>query len=140
VKVVIDTNCLLVSISRNSKFNWLVKSFINKDFNICISSEILNEYEEIIGKYFSQNVLEPFFELLVTADNSYKINTTFKLNLIENDPDDNKFVDCAFAGNVDFLITNDSDFNVLRNIEFPKINIISLQEFEEFLIENRSKN
>ena len=39
------------------------------------------------------------------------------------------FVDCAIAANADFLVTNDTHFNILKTIAFPKVNTISLQEF-----------
>ena len=47
------------------------------------------------------------------------------------DEDDNKFVDCAIAANADYLITQDKDFNILKQIDFPKINIVRLDEFKE---------
>lgn len=49
---------------------------------------------------------------------------------------DRKFVDCAFAGNVDFLVTNDKHFNSLKNLDFPKINVLTIQEFEGFYKNN----
>ncbi len=55
------------------------------------------------------------------------------LELIPNDPDDNKFVDTAFAFNAHFIVTNDRHFNVLKNIEFPKITVIKVEEFVELL-------
>ncbi len=133
MKVVIDTNCMLVALSRKSKYNWLIQALIRKDFILCLSNEILNEYEEIIGRYFSPEVASPFYDLLMAANNVEKITISYKFNLIKNDPDDNKFVDCGLAGNVDFIITNDKDYNVLHEIDFPKINIISLEDFGEYL-------
>jgi predicted nucleic acid-binding protein len=56
------------------------------------------------------------------------------MNLITADADDNKFSDCAFAGNVHFLVTDDKHFNQLRSIPFPAINVISLEEFKKLLI------
>ena len=38
------------------------------------------------------------------------------------------------AGNVDYIITNDKHFRVLRNIIFPKGNIITAEEFLEMLV------
>jgi predicted nucleic acid-binding protein len=40
------------------------------------------------------------------------------------DADDNKFVDCAVASNADYLVTHDRDFDVLKNVPFPKVKII----------------
>ena len=58
--------------------------------------------------------------------NVYQINPHFKWNLLK-DVDDNKFIDCAVAGNV---ITNDKHFNVLKNVDFPPISKLTSQEFE----------
>jgi uncharacterized protein len=133
MKLVIDTNCFLVSISRKSKYNWLFQALIDKKFELFITSEILNEYEEVIGRYFSSETVEPVYEILTTASNVRKVEIFYKLNLI-SDPDDNKFVDCAFAANVNYLVTNDTDYDVLRYIDFPKINIITIENFKNILI------
>lgn len=133
MRVVIDTNCFLVSISRKSKYNWLFQALVDKKFDLCISNEILNEYEEIIGKYFSPLTVEPVYELLTTAFNVKKIENSFKLQLIVEDPDDNKFVDCAFAANANYIVTNDKHYDVLKNLGFPKFNIITIEEFKKVL-------
>lgn len=49
--------------------------------------------------------------------------------LVNNDPDDNKFVDVAICGNADFLITLDNHFEDAKKSKFPKVNIISPEEF-----------
>ncbi len=38
--------------------------------------------------------------------------------------DDNKFVDCAVAANASFIVSHDKDFNILKEIDFPKAIII----------------
>jgi predicted nucleic acid-binding protein len=53
--------------------------------------------------------------------------------LINADKTDNKFVDCAFACNADYIVTNDKHFNVLKSVEYPKINILSIEKFAEIL-------
>ena len=50
-------------------------------------------------------------------------------HLIEADPDDNKFVDCAICGNAELIVTNDAHFNVLKSIGFPIVEVKSIQEF-----------
>lgn len=49
--------------------------------------------------------------------------------MIEADYDDNKFVDCAIAANVQFVVTEDKHFNELKRIEFPKVNVIGEDDF-----------
>jgi putative PIN family toxin of toxin-antitoxin system len=68
-------------------------------------------------------------ENLLENQNIQLYNPEYKWNLIPQDPDDNKFVDCAIASNSDWIITHDKHFNVLNQISFPRINIISIEEF-----------
>ena len=57
----------------------------------------------------------------------------YNLNLITIDPSYNKFVDCAFACNANYIVTNDKHFNILQKIQPPKINIISIENFTNLL-------
>ena len=66
---------------------------------------------------------------IIKRSSTELITPDFFWNLIIADPDDNKFVDCAVAANADYIITNDAHFNVLKSTSFPKINILTLQEF-----------
>jgi len=61
--------------------------------------------------------------------NVKKIEPYFDLHLIRNDIDDNKFVNCAFAGNVHFLVSNDKHFNILKITPFPKIPLLSSKPY-----------
>jgi predicted nucleic acid-binding protein len=49
--------------------------------------------------------------------------------LIEADADDNKFVDCAVAADAEYIVTNDAHFNVLKQIDWPKLTVIAIKEF-----------
>jgi len=49
--------------------------------------------------------------------------------LIDQDPDDNKFVDCAIIANADFIVSEDSHFAVLKFIPFPSVKVVRLDEF-----------
>ncbi len=50
-----------------------------------------------------------------------------------NDPDDDKFANCAFAANADFIVTEDSHFDVLATIDFPKLSVVNLETLREIL-------
>ena len=53
----------------------------------------------------------------------------FRFHLIEQDPDDNKFVDCAIVAGADYIVSEDAHFRVLSTIPFPKVNVILLDDF-----------
>lgn len=127
--VVIDTNCLLQIIARRSPYRPIWDAFLNGRYNLCISNEILDEYQEILGQQITPTIAENVVLLILNQENVRFVDPHFRLNLIIVDPDDNKFVDCAFAANADFLVSEDSHFNVLRKMSFPKLNLVTLDEF-----------
>ena len=97
------------------------------------TNDILLEYEEKIVDIFSKEAAELLIGALSLLPNVKKAEIHYHLFLIDIDKDDNKFSDCAFAGNVHYLMTNDKHFNVLSSISFPSINVISLEKFQSLL-------
>jgi len=71
--------------------------------------------------------------VLLELPNVRLATSYFNLNIITADPDDNKFVDCAFASNADYIVTNDSDFNVLKKINFPTIRVVNIDAFKQIV-------
>ena len=132
-RVVLDTNVLLVSISSKSKYHWIFDSLLNHQFDLFITNEILSEYEEIISEKWSPIVAKYVISTLLELKNVHATNVYFNLNLIEHDPDDNKFTDCAFAANADFIVSHDQDFDILKHVDFPKINVIPITELKTIL-------
>lgn len=57
----------------------------------------------------------------------------YKWNLIEKDPDDNKFADLAISANVNYLVTEDRHFNVLKTLPFPTVKVVNLKQFKSVL-------
>jgi uncharacterized protein len=133
ITVVIDTNVLLVSISKQSPYHWLYKAVIEKKIEVYLTTEILHEYKEKIAEHWSVDVARTVVRTFTELSSVHLITTYFRLQLINNDPDDNKFVDCAFASNADFLISNDRHFDVLKTISFPKINTLRLEDFQPLI-------
>lgn len=127
--VVIDTNCLLQIIARKSPYRPIWDAFLNGRYKLCVSNEILDEYQEILGRQITHTVAENVVLLILNQENVQFVDPHFRLNLITDDPDDNKFVDCAFAASADFLVSEDSHFNVLRKLSFPHLNLVTLDEF-----------
>ena len=134
MKLVIDTNILWVSISRKSKTHWVFEGLLNGNYTLCVTTDILEEYEEIIGLRLGEEVAESFMQIFTYLPNIEFITRYYEWNLLlDIDPDDNKFVDCAIASNSNYLVTNDRHFNILRETNFPKINLINLEEFKKIL-------
>ncbi len=133
MKVVLDTNIILGSISPFSKYRLVMDRFEKGDYVLCLTTDIMLEYEEKLAEIFNPTVAELFTGGLLLKKNVEFTKVFFNWRLIYPDMDDNKFVDCAIAANVHYLVTNDRDYNVLKNIEFPKITMRKMEEFMELL-------
>ncbi len=132
-RVVLDTNCLLASISSRSDFFIVWRGLHEGKYTLCVSNDILAEYEEIIAQKATPTVAKHVVDALVDSDYVEFVDPQFRLGLIRKDPDDNKFVDCAFAANAAFIVSNDHHFDVLESIGFPKIMVLRLQQFAAML-------
>lgn len=136
MRVVLDTNVLLVSVSSKSKFHPIYQAVLNGEIELCISNSILEEYEEIIAKRWSPNVAQNVVNSLLKSPQVHFIDPRFKWLMVVQDPDDDKFVDCAIAANALYLVTNDAHFNHLKDAEvYPPLNIIGAEELLELLEE-----
>ena len=127
--VVIDTNCLLQIISRKSPYRPIWDAFIAGCYDLCVSNEILDEYQEILEQQITPTVAENVVMLILNQQNVQLVDPHFRMGIITADPDDNKFVDCAFAAGADYLVSEDSHFNVIRQTPFPQLNLVTLDEF-----------
>lgn len=138
VGVVLDTNIVLSSISSKSPFHNILKFLFNGYYELFVTTEILLEYEEKITANFDAALANTFLSALLIRSNVKKIEVYFDLNLIDADKEDNKFVNCAFASNAHFIVTNDKHFNILRKIEFPVIGVMNIEEFNNLLTHSAS--
>ena len=95
---------------------------------LCVSTEILEEYAEILARKSSSKFAE--LALDVITNNPYTLFVTpyYHFKLIAADPDDDKFVDCAIAGNAKYIVTEDRHYDVLLSLDFPKVDIIKLDD------------
>jgi len=133
MRIVLDTNILLVSIPKQSKYRPIFDALIEKKFTLLISNEILTEYEEIFSQKTNQAVSHNIVKMLLTLTNVEKIEIHFNWNLIKVDKDDNKFVDCSIAGNAHYLVSNDKHFDGLKTIEFPEVPLLKVEEFLQLI-------
>ena len=128
-KVVLDTNVLLVSISNRSKLHWVFKGLLEGQYVLCVTTDILAEYAEIIDQHMGVLASESVLGVIENLPNVEWITTYYKFHLLK-DEDDNKFVDCAIAANANFIVTHDKDFRVLKEEEFPFIRVIDSNVFK----------
>ena len=145
--IVLDTNSLIIAISAKNDCHKVWQSFLNGDYTLCISNEILEEYLEVITRNINKyhhgsperermvcgNADEAIIYTILTRENVKRLTPHYRFHLITADQDDNKFVDCAIAANAEYIVTEDHHFNELKNISFPAVAIINLKDFAKTL-------
>lgn len=129
--VVIDTNCLVQILSRRCPYRPIWDAFLAQKFTLCVSNEILEEYQEIIEMQTTPEIAENVILLIFNQRNVRYVDPHFRLRMIAADPDDDKFVDCAFAAGADIIVTEDSHFDALSRSPFPYINVLTMADFME---------
>ena len=101
--------------------------------SLCVNTDILNEYEEILAEKTTPEIAHNVVEAIARLHTTEFQEVYIHFGLIDADPDDNKFVDCAVAADAEYIVTNDSHFNVLKQIDWPKLTVIDIKEFTKQL-------
>lgn len=133
MKIVLDTNVLLISIPQKSKYRPIFDSLRQGKFELVVSNDILLEYHEILSLKTSSSLADNVVKLILSLENCTLQSTFFEWGLMHNDPDDNKFVDCALVSNADHLVSEDKHFNILNDISFPRLSVIGVDDFLQLL-------
>lgn len=105
MKIVLDTNVLLIALPLSSPYRYIYDSLLREKYTLVVTTDILNEYEEILSKQITPAIAENVIRLLLSLPNIEKKEVYYRWGLIDADPDDNKFVDCAIAANAKFIVT-----------------------------------
>jgi putative PIN family toxin of toxin-antitoxin system len=133
MNIVLDTNCLLMSLSRRSPYYPVWRDFVDGKYTLCISNEILAEYEEILTDKVGAEIASNVITAILDLPNTKMIQVYYHLRLITADPDDDKFVDCAFKANARYIVTQDHHYDVLKQTPFPFIDVVGIDEFIKVL-------
>lgn len=132
-RIVLDTNCLIISFSRKSPYFKIWEEFFSGHFTLCVTNEIVTEYEEILTQKLGHDIAENILKAILRHRNTEKVDAFYHFGLIESDPDDNKFVDCAIVANARYIVTEDHHFSVLKDIRFPYVEVIDIDALMELL-------
>ncbi len=133
MRIVLDTNILLVITPYFSAYRWVYDALRAGQFELVVSMDILSEYAELLERQYSAVFAE---RTLLTLDNVatlVRVEPSYRFDLIKDDPDDNKFTDAAIVGNADYIVTNDRHFNPLYSIPFPRVGLLNFTVFCDLL-------
>ena len=127
--IVLDTNCLLQALPTKSPYHKIWTDVFDGKISLCVNTDILEEYEEMIAQKSTPEIANNVVEAIVNLSTTTLQNTYVHFELLPADSDDNKFVDCAVASDAEYIVTNDKHFNPLKEIPWPKVEIIKITDF-----------
>jgi uncharacterized protein len=134
MKIVLDTNVFISGIFFSGPPFQILRAWKNKRLQIILSQDILIEYQRVAEsltiKYPSIDIL-PIIEL-VTVHGQFVDTKNFDITVCE-DPDDNKFIECAIASNTKIIVSGDK--HLLKIKEFKGIKVYKPREFVEIYLD-----
>ena len=128
-RIVLDTNCLLQSLPSKSPYHKIWTDVLCGKISLCVNTEILDEYEEILSQKINSEVATNVVEAIARLHTTVYQEIYVHFNLIRDDADDNKFADCAVASGAEFIVTNDKHYNVLKRTPWPEVNVLNIKDF-----------
>lgn len=132
-RIVLDTNCLLMCIPKVSPYRLLWDCFLRGSVRLCVTTEILDEYLEILTQKVGSRIANNIIELLINSKHVEFYSPTYRFHIIKTDEDDNKFVDCAVVAGASCIVSNDAHFREVENTNFPKVWVFCIADFVKIL-------
>jgi predicted nucleic acid-binding protein len=82
LRVVIDTNVFVEALSRTNPYHAIYRGLLQGKFLVCLSNEVLLEYEEVLTRSQRSEVVQDFLKFLMESPFILAVSPTFRFNLI----------------------------------------------------------
>ncbi len=129
MRIVIDTNVLISGVFFGGFSRKILSSVVGQKITACATTEIINEYEEIVQEmidrkqgHIDKSILSPLIKVMEIIEPITHIE-------ICRDPDDNKFLECAKDSHALYIVSGDKDLLVIK--EYENVQIVTAKDFYE---------
>jgi putative PIN family toxin of toxin-antitoxin system len=131
MKVVVDTN-IFVSSFFGGNPRKIIDLWKRGNINLCLSKDILDEYTEVLQRIGLENEreIEELLSLFAKGVNIIFTTRTPEIKVVKDDPEDDKFIECAVALKAEVIITGDRAIKTLG--EYMGIKILTPQQFLKY--------
>ena len=124
LKIVVDTNVVVSAFLKPYSNPALILALIaQQEVNLCLSKNILTEYQGVFAyrkfKHLNQDKVKIFLSQI--ERDALWIEPQLAVNILKDDPEDNKFLECALAAKADFLITGNTKHFPLHSFYHTRI-------------------
>jgi putative PIN family toxin of toxin-antitoxin system len=128
MKVVIDTNVFLSSFFGGNPRK-MIDFWKKGKITLCLSKDTLDEYIDVLQRVGlkDENKIEELLSLFAKGLNILFTTKTPHIRAVKDDPDDDKFIECAVVLKAEVIITGDKALKTMG--EYMGIKILTPQQF-----------
>ncbi len=128
MKVVIDTNVFVSSFFGGNPRR-IVDLWRDGKITLCLSKDVLDEYIGVLQRIGlkDENEIEELLSLFAKGFNILFTTKTPKIKVVKDDPDDDKFIECAVRLKAEVIITGDNALKAMN--EYMGVKILTPQQF-----------
>ncbi|MBW2990548.1 putative toxin-antitoxin system toxin component, PIN family [Candidatus Woesearchaeota archaeon] len=130
MRITVDTNVLVSSTFWAGDSDRIIRMVEDKEIELVLSEEIIKEfirvlnYDDIKKKVKNLDMRRPVEKIVSIAK---IISPREKIKAVKDDPDDDKFLECAQEGKAEYLVSKDNHLLKIRN--YKGIKILLPQDF-----------
>ena len=138
MKIVLDTNVLISAIVFGGKPRKILEAVIRGELTLFLSEGILDEIGAVLQRPkfgFPAEVIRTTLSELHTIGTI--VTPSKRIFEIQEDPDDNRIVECAVEGSANYIVSGDTHLLNLR--EYQNIRIVSPDEYLVILSESKKQ-
>ncbi len=122
MRVVLDTNVLIAAALKGSLSDQILRLAASRHLYLIVSEEILTELAEKLSSKFAWKEEEVSLYIETLREISEIVTPSEKIDVISNDPDDNKILEAALKGKAELIVSIDQDLIKLKN--YKEIGIV----------------
>jgi len=128
IRAVIDTNVFVSSFFGGNPKR-IIDLWKNEEIVLCLSKDVLDEYVDVLQRVGlkDEDEIEELLSLFAKGFNILFTTKTPKIKAVKDDPDDDKFIECAVALKAEAIVTGDKALETVG--EYMGIKILTPREF-----------
>lgn len=119
-KIVLDTNCLLMSLPRICPYRKIWDDFLKGKLALCVTNEIIEEYLEIIEQKTNANIASNVVSVILSQKNVEFVTPYYKLHLIH----------FGMLTTLSLELSNESFFSMISCVKCPKVWTLDIIVYE----------
>lgn len=110
MKVVIDTNVFVSSVFGGLP-RQVIEMWFRQRITLCLSEDIFREYQRVLREVgaVTKDEEQDLISAFTSGESVLYVNDPPSVEVVDHDPDDDKFIVCALALEADCIVSGDSD-------------------------------